>query len=93
MIRWIKSLFGIRDTGYEYWINTNDINIKPSFLHSKIGKEKYASKWRYYRRYGYCESPIILDKNFTLLDGYSSYVIYKIAMGGDCKVPVYFIQE
>lgn len=91
MIKWIKSLFGIYEEGYEYWVKLSDIKIQRNFKRNKIGKEKYKRKWRFYRESGFCESEIILDKDFTLVDGYSSYKIYQIAEGENTKVPVWFV--
>lgn len=90
IIRYIKSLVGIYEPGYEYWIKLKDIHIRPSFRWTMIGKKKYKRKWQFYHRNGYCESKIILDKTFTLVDGYSSYKILKTAEGIDTKIPVYF---
>lgn len=90
VIRWIKSLFGKYEVGYEYWIKLNKIHISHDFKASHIRSEKYKRKWKFYHRNGYCESKIVLDRSFTLVDGYTSYKIYKVAEGIDCKVPVYF---
>lgn len=43
----------------------------------------------YYLRNGEFESPIILDKNFNLVDGFSSIKVAHIK--GIDKVPVYFM--
>ena len=90
MWRWMKRLFGNYDTEYEYWVRLSDINISPQFAVTRIGRDKYKSKWKFYRKHGYCESKIILNKDFLLTDGYSSYKIYRAAEGLDAKVPVYF---
>lgn len=91
MFRFIRSLFRSYDTKYEYWVKLGDIKITPQFQSTRIGETKYKKKWQFYRRNGCCESKIILDKNFVLLDGYSSYKIYRSAEGLDVKVPVYFV--
>lgn len=88
MIRWIKSLFGVYEPGYEYWIKLSKIHIMPYFWRTEIGKEKYKRKLSFYRENGYCESKIILNKDFTLVDGFSSYKILKTA--GEEMIPVYF---
>lgn len=67
------------DPGYEYWVKLSDIHITPQFEWSRIKSAKYKRKWQFYHRNGYC---------FTLLDGLSSYKIYKASEGDDCKVPV-----
>lgn len=95
MIKWVvrfaKRLFGKYEAGYEYWVKLSDIHIAPQFRWSRIKPAKYKRKWQFYHRYGYCESKIKLNKNFELVDGLSSYRIYRAAEGEDCKVPVWFI--
>lgn len=86
----MKSLLGYYDTGYEYWVNINDIKIQPSFAAHKIGESKFDRKVKFYFKTGEFESPILLRKDFTLVDGYSSYVIAKKVVHLD-KVPVYFV--
>lgn len=87
----VKSLLERHDKDSVYWIRLGDI-ILPEYLKgSRIKENKYKKKWRFYRENGYCESDIILDKNFVLKDGYSSYKIYKISTGIDGKVPVRFV--
>lgn len=88
LIRWIKKLFGIYETGYEYWIPIDKIVITPDFARTRIGTKKWRHKKRYYYRTGEFESQIILAKDFTLLDGYSSYKVAKYV--GIDKVPVVF---
>ena len=91
IIRFVKRLFGKYETGCEYWVRLRDIKITPQFRSTMIGTLKYKKKWQFYHRNGYCESKIILDKNFVLVDGYSSYKILRAAEGLDTKVPVYFV--
>jgi hypothetical protein len=95
MIKWAmrfaKRLFGKYETGYEYWVKLSDIHITPQFRWSRIKPAKYKRKWQFHHRNGYCESRIVLNKNFELVDGLSSYRIYRVAEGEDCKVPVWFI--
>ena len=90
-IRFVKRLFGKYDVGYEYWVRLSDIHITPQFESTRIRKNKYIKKWQFYRRHGYCESKIVLNKDFELVDGYSSYKILKAAEGLDTRVPVYFV--
>lgn len=91
-IRFAKRLVGIYEPGYEYWVKLSDIHITPQFRWSRIKSAKYKRKWQFYHRNGYCESKIVLSKNFELVDGYSSYKILKAAEGIDCKVPVWFVE-
>lgn len=90
LIRWIKKLFGIYETGYEYWIPIGKIVITPDFARTHIGTKKWRHKKRYFYRTGKFESQIVLTRDFILLDGYSSYRIAK-SVGID-KVPVVFTE-
>lgn len=93
IIRFLKRVFGVYEKDYEYWIRLDQIHIQKKFKRNLINKDKYDKKWKFYREHGYCESKIILDQDFTLIDGYSSYKIYRAAEGKDAKVPVYFVNE
>ena len=88
LTRWVKKMFGVYKPGYEYWVRLDKIKIPKYMRYSRIGEEKYKQKWKYFRTTGELESRIILDKNFNLLDGYSSYKIATKAELG--IVPVYF---
>lgn len=87
-LRWTKSLFGIYDPKYEYWVYLNDIKVPIGYKLSKIKKSKWLRKLNYWKNTGEFESPIILDKDFNLIDGYSSVKIAYV--NGIEKVPVYF---
>ena len=89
IIRSIKLLFGKYEPGYEYWVYTKDIKINPEWMRTKIGKEKFSRKMKYWYRTGEFESRIILDRNFNLIDGYSSVRIAEIK--GIDRVPAYFV--
>lgn len=89
IIRFIKKLFEKYETGYEYWICTKEIKVNPEWRKTRIGKAKFSRKMKYWYRTGEFESKIILDKEFNLLDGYSSVCIAEIK--GIDKVPVYFV--
>lgn len=91
LARFANRLIGKYEPGYEYWVKLSDIHIIPSFRKSRINPDKYKRKWQFYHRNGYCESKIVLNKDFVLVDGYSSYKIYRAAEGEDCKVPVWFV--
>ncbi|MSS07030.1 hypothetical protein FYJ38_00050 [Clostridium sp. WB02_MRS01] len=90
-IRFAKRLIGKYEPGYEYWVKLSDIHITPQFRRSIIKPAKYKRKWQFYHRNGYCESKIVLNKDFVLVNGYSSYKIFRTAEGEDCKVPVWFV--
>lgn len=88
-IRFIKGLFGKYETGYEYWVCTKEIKINPEWRKTRIGKMKFKKELQYWYHTGEFESRIILDREFNLLDGYSSVRIAEIK--GIDKVPVYFV--
>lgn len=89
IIRFVKSLFGKYEAGYEYWINTKDIVVPTYFKMAPVGKAKWKRKLSYWRNTGEFESPILINKNFVLVDGFSSA---KIAyLNGIDKVPVHFV--
>lgn len=89
LIRYIKSLFGKYEHGYEYWVYTKDIKVPKYFKLTKIGTKKWNHKMGYWLRTGKFESDILIDRNFNLVDGFSSM---KIAyLKNIDKVPVYFV--
>lgn len=89
ILHFIKILFRKYEIGYEYWVNLQDIKVPTSYKMKKIGTAKWNHKMGYWLRTGEFESPILLHRDFTLADGYSSV---KIAYTkGVNKVPVYFI--
>ena len=89
MIRGIKQIFGIYDTGHEYWVRTDSIKVPPDYELTEIGQAKWDHKVDYYLHTGTFESPILLDRGFHMIDGYSSVTIAKVT--GLEKVPVYFV--
>lgn len=89
IIRSIKKILGIYEIEYEYWVNIKDIKIPVRHTETKIGKVKLTHKMKYWIRTGRFESPIILHKDFTLADGYSSIKIAHFKKID--KVPVYFV--
>ena len=89
IIRYIKSLFGKYEPGYEYWIYTKDIKVPRYYKLTKIGTKKWNHKMGYWLRTGKFESDILIDRNFNLVDGFSSMKIAHIK--NIEKVPVYFV--
>ena len=85
----LKSVLGIYEPGCEYWVDLKDIDIPIDFLRHHPRREKMDRKWDYYKQTGEFESPILLNRNFVLIDGYSSYIIAKT--GNLHRVPVYFV--
>ena len=85
----LKGLLGIYTPGCEYWVDLKDIDIPINFLRHHPRQEKMEQKWAYYRQTGEFESPILLNRDFELLNGYTSYIIAKTE--NLHKVPVYFV--
>lgn len=89
MIINVKRMFGIYNPMYEYLVRLNDIKVPYCYKHSRIKQWKWDKKVAYWLKTGEFESNILLHKDFTLADGYSSV---KIAyLNGIEKVPVYFV--
>lgn len=89
MFRLVKKLFGVYETGCEYWVRLDEIKVPYCYKATRIGLEKWNHKMSYWLKTGKFESKILLHKDFTLADGYSSV---KIAyLKGIDKVPVYFV--
>ena len=89
IVRYIKSLFGKYEPGYEYWIFTKDIKVPRYYKLTKIGTKKWNHKMGYWLRTGKFESDILIDRNFNLVDGFSSMKIAHLKWID--KVPVYFV--
>lgn len=89
IIHEIKGLLGKYEPNYEYWINREKIKVNPDWRKTKIGKQKFSRKIQHWYKTGNFASPIILDKDFNLIDGYSSVVITELKNLE--RVPVYFI--
>lgn len=73
----------------EYWVSIKDIEIQEDFKNHKPSKQKLNKKYDWYSKHGEFQSPIILNRDFVLIDGYTSYLIAENYNLG--KVPVYFV--
>lgn len=80
-------LFGYR-TDIEYWIPLKDVVIKYNFQLTCPNPTKFKYKENLFKNKGVL-GRIILNKNFELIDGYCSYLIYK--KYGIEKIPVWFV--
>lgn len=79
---------GYYKPGKECWIDISKIHITNEFAAKKVGWKKMQRKLTYYGNTGEFESKVVLDKSFTLTDGYSTYrIIEKFGTG---KIPVWF---
>lgn len=77
-----------KKSNHKYWVSLDDIKIEYDFLITPPKSKKMNDKIKYFLGEGVFQSRIILDKNFVLKNGYTSYLIAKkIDMK---KVPVYF---
>lgn len=85
----IIKIFNKHPLTREYWIKTSDIKISPEFAAHRVKEGKLRKKKYYYYHTGNFESPIILNEDCVLIDGYSSYIIGAKIMGMD-KLPIYF---
>ena len=56
-------------------VRLENIKIKKDFSEPK--ERKMKERRNYFNKYGYFKSPIILDRNNTLLDGYTTYLLAK----------------
>lgn len=84
----IKRLFGKYETRQLYWIKREKIKVPAYMKKTPVNIRKWNRKLNYWYRTGLFESPIILDKDFNLIDGFSSA---KIAYLKNVDVvPVYF---
>lgn len=89
IIRFVKSIFGIYEIGHEYWVYTKDIKVPESYKKTRIGTKKWNHKMGYWLRTGEFESVILIDRDFNLVDGFSSMKIAHLK--NIEKVPVYFV--
>lgn len=86
----LRTMLGPMDYDKEYWVHVSDIRVQPSFRKTKIREEKWRAKKDYYLKTGELQSPILLRrKDWTLIDGYSSFRLAEEFHLG--KVPVYFV--
>lgn len=58
-------------------INIDKIIISEKFKQKEPGQRKINERLAYFEKYGEFYSPIVLDKNNILIDGYTSYLIAK----------------
>ena len=83
--------FGLNNPEKAYKVNVSDIIISPNFARSHPRQEKMIRKRNYFYENNQFESKIKLNKDFLLLDGYTSYLIAKEV--GKKYVDVYFVNR
>lgn len=89
IIRGIKALFGYYDTGCAYRVKVKDIVISEKFKAFTPRFVKMVQKREYYRKYGVYDSKVFLNKDFVLVDGYTTYLL--CVENGEKYVDVYFV--
>ena len=68
---------GYYKPGKECWIDIRKIHITDDFAAKKVGWKKMQRKRDYFRNTGKFESKVVLNKDFVLTDGYSTYCLVK----------------
>lgn len=76
---------------YEHLVDLKNIKILDEFLATPIKEAKLKRKKDYYYRFGKLQSKILLTEDYTLVDGYSSYLIALEA--GLNNLPVYILRS
>lgn len=73
----VKMTIGCYKLSKEYWIDISKIHITDEFFAKKVGWKKMQRKRDYFRNAGKFESKVVLNKDFVLVDGYSTYCLVK----------------
>ena len=89
LTRKIIAALGLHNPGNPYKVKVSDIVIPVEFKESPPRFKKMMHKREYFRRNDRFESKIILNKDFLLIDGYTSYIIAK--ENGMKYVEAYFV--
>ena len=89
LMRKIIVALGLHNTGEPYKVKVSDIIIPEEFKATKPRLKKMIQKREFYRKNDRFESKIVLNKDFLLIDGYTSYIIAK--ENGMKYVEAYFV--
>ena len=89
LTRKIIVALGLHNPGEPYKVKVSDIIIPEEFKATKPRFKKMIQKRKFYRKNNRFESKIVLNKDFLLIDGYTSYIIAK--ENGMKYVEVYFV--
>lgn len=73
----IGMLCGMKLEENEHYIKLKKINISDNFKKHPPKRKKFCQRASYFRDFGRFYSPIILDDDNYLIDGYTSYLIAK----------------
>ena len=88
-MRKIIASLGLHNPGEPYKVKVSDIIIPEEFKATKPRFKKMIQKREFYRKNDRFESKIVLNKDFLLIDGYTSYIIAK--ENGMKYVEAYFV--
>ena len=77
LTRKIIVALGLHNPGEPYKVKVSDIVIPVEFKESPPRFKKMMHKREFYRKNNRFESKIVLNKDFLLIDGYTSYIIAK----------------
>ena len=89
LMRKIIVALGLHNPGEPYKVKVSDIIIPEEFKATKPRFKKMIQKREFYRKNDRFESKIVLNKDFLLIDGYTSYIIAK--ENGMKYVEAYFV--
>lgn len=89
LMRKIIAALGLHNPGEPYKVKVSDIIIPEEFKATKPRFKKMIQKREFYRKNDRFESKIVLNKDFLLIDGYTSYIISK--ENGMKYVEAYFV--
>ena len=89
LMRKIISALGLHNPSEPYTVKVSDIIIPEEFKATKPRFEKMIQKRKFYRKNNRFESKIVLNKDFLLIDGCTSYLLAK--ENGMKYVEAYFV--
>lgn len=73
----IGMLWGLYIEQKQHYMKLSKIKIRDSFKKAEPKNWKMKERWEYYRETGNLYSPIVVDQDGYLVDGYTSYLIAK----------------
>lgn len=89
LMRKIIVALGLHNPGEPYKVKVSDIIIPEEFKATKPRFKKMIQKREFYKNNDRFESKIVLNKDFLLIDVYTSYIISK--ENGMKYVEAYFV--
>lgn len=89
LMRKIIVALGLHNPGEPYKVKVSDIIIPEEFKATHPRFKKMVQKREFYRKNNMYESQVVLNRDFMLLDGYTTYLL--CLENGEKYVDVYFI--